>query len=1842
TDENAPITIDLLKNDTFADGAKITEVTQGSHGTITITADNKVIYTPTDQSLAAGESQTDSFTYTVTTIAGNTETATVTVTYDGANDAPLWKSDAVGAVKEDAAASASTTGTLARGEHFTDADISDNSFTTTGIKYGATDGVVDGSTYLQGAYGKLTIDQNGNYTYKADTGDSNAKINALEEGEKTDDIFTATISDGKGGSVDIPIVITVTGTNDAPQITVEPATTDNDSDALTEDAPLTASHTLTLKDVDVKDIVHVKVIEVKANGVTNGLPSDNDALKSMLGLPPGPVLGDGDTDKQFTWHFNAGNEKFDYLANGETLELTYTVQATDSQNASDTHQITITITGTNDAPIVSAITGEVAEDADKTAAQNDALFVSGNVITDHVTDVDVSDIHAISAVDGEAAKVGSVVNGAYGDITISADGSYKYTLRNDDTNVQALAENETHDEVFTVTVSDGHGGTTDQTITVTVHGTNDAPTAVNNEGSVVEDTRTITNESHTTSDGNILKNDADVDNAHTLTVFKVADSEANVNNAVTGVYGSVTIKADGTYTYDLDNANANVQALRVGETITDTFNVVIKDEHGATASETLTITITGTNDAPVISLSGTDSDSAGLTETNAALTTAGTLSVSDVDTKDSVTPSVTEVKIADSGTFDATKIPQETLNKLLSMLAVDNSAVIGNTANDGTINWNFNSGTETFNFLPKGETIVIEYVVKATDDSSAANNNDAQTITITITGTDDAPAVAPDTSNADEDVTQSGNVLTNDTDDPDYGEGLVVTKFRVEGDLNEHAPGETVTIDKVGSLTLKADGSWTFTPVQNYHGSVPVVTYTVTNGLSSSVDTYFTADSTLTITINPEADAPSLVDIDKATPEDTAVALGLTCPSVSDSLNGERLGAITIDGIDNGCKLTKADGTSLYTSPSDNGSVKIIIVGTSGTTAADTTLHYSGIDTTGAIFLTREEFAALKFIPAADSHNDVDMKLKVDSYEVDKSGNPLAPANSANTTIDIHVEVQAVTDDVALEFDTGATSSGVDIDASSTSDNGILTIKEDATFNLKDLLTKTFNDTDGSEGRTITLSGIPKGTTINGTTINIDNGTWSAALDKDGAMPDIKVTPGKNYSGDFSQITVTLSAKDTDSDSTVTTVTESDSITLVIHVDPVAGDVSAGDVTTTEDSAVDFLKNLKLTDGDNSEKITSITVNDVPAGWAIYDSAGNLVFTGDGAKNYSIAAADITGNKYADYKILPPKNSSADAKLNITVGTEDTGNGKTDTADKALDIKVTVTPIAERVQETGDPTPADSNHELKMNDDHAYTTPGTEDTWFDLKTDGVDLKTPWKNLDTDNSGAEKTYALFTPVLTNGIAGESAIGSYFRYSTDGGTTWIEIKYTGEPIKIESQYLDSVEFKAPDNVSGTFKIGMQAYTEDFDADTGTKVTNTSGAAELTDIVIAPVPDGIYTIAAAQAKGEEDTFINLSIKPASVDPSETFNVTIDGVPKDATIKYDGVEYTATSPNVSGSGITVVKNADGSFKITIDNFDTTKLFIRPPTDSNVDFDLTVTGVSVDGAATSTPYPATGGITLHVDVVGVADDVTVVNNPVASGTTAFTEAQAETGGIPISSFIVKQADKTDTSEIVTVRITGLQEGFSLSGANVQFLGGTGAGRSWLVTNPTDKDFITTPPNFSGEIKFQAQAVSTENDGNSKQSSMTDVTVVVTPTPEAAIHSSVEASEDVLTQVSFDVVHNNGDTDETVAYVLLKITDVDGNGGKHFTLSYSENGTTGQSLAAAAAGNITGITIENGYYKISGDAMGKIFIKGAQDWSGSETFEVKYGITDFKNAEQTAAIDSVTSESDLTGGYKVT
>jgi VCBS repeat-containing protein len=206
TDEDTPVIVaapGVLNNDSdpdVGDTLTVTAVnTSGTIGAVTAwDADGSFTYEPNGQFeyLQAGNSTTDSFTYTISDGNGGTDTATVTITINGVNDPPIAVSDAA-ITDEDTPVSVSAPGVL---KNDSDPDVGDTlTVTTLSRVYNSVIGVA------------VTAWRDGSFTY-----DPNGQFEYLQAGSSTTDFFAYTVSDGNGGSDTATVTITINGVNDAP------------------------------------------------------------------------------------------------------------------------------------------------------------------------------------------------------------------------------------------------------------------------------------------------------------------------------------------------------------------------------------------------------------------------------------------------------------------------------------------------------------------------------------------------------------------------------------------------------------------------------------------------------------------------------------------------------------------------------------------------------------------------------------------------------------------------------------------------------------------------------------------------------------------------------------------------------------------------------------------------------------------------------------------------------------------------------------------------------------------------------------------------------------------------------------------------------------------------------------------------------------------------------------------------------------------------------------------------------------------------------------------------------------------------------------------------------------------------------------------------------------------------------------------------------------------------------------------------------------------------------------------------------------------------------------------
>ncbi len=574
--------------------------------------------------------------------------------------------------------------------------------------------------------------------------------------EATDD---STASGGEPSTTTRPVTVTIKGQNDQPSIAVVDAVgavTESDAGNLTD------SGTLNVEDQDVTDVVVAAVDSVSVTaGSDNGIA--NEVLKDMMSLATNPMIANGSTTGTITWTFDSGSQTFNHLGAGESLELTYTLSATDDSNVrtepdSATQTVVVTITGQNDQPTIAAVdaVGAVAE----TDAAN--LTDSGTL---NVEDLDVTDV-VTAVVDSVAVTAGSandiahevledMMSLATNPIIASAatTGTITWTFNSGTETFDYLGAGESLTLTYTLSVTDDSGATTEpnsatQTVVVTITGQNDQPTitVVDAVGAVTE-----SDAANLTDSGTLNVEDLDLTDVVTAAVAAVtvtAGSDNGIDNGVLQAMISVATNpiianADttGTITWTFNSGTETFDYLGAGESLELTYTLSATDDSGTTtepdsATQTVVVTITGQNDQPTIIVV----DAVGaVTETDAAnLTDSGTLNVEDLDMTDVVTAAVDAVTVtagSDNGIDHSV---------LKAMISVATNPIIANAATTGTITWTFNSGTETFDYLGAGESLVLTYTLSTTDDSGATTEPDSatQTVVVTITGQNDQPTIS--------------------------------------------------------------------------------------------------------------------------------------------------------------------------------------------------------------------------------------------------------------------------------------------------------------------------------------------------------------------------------------------------------------------------------------------------------------------------------------------------------------------------------------------------------------------------------------------------------------------------------------------------------------------------------------------------------------------------------------------------------------------------------------------------------------------------------------------------------------------------------------------------------------------------------------------------------------------------------------------------------------------------------------------------------------------------------------------------------------------------------------------
>ncbi|HEY0599813.1 VCBS domain-containing protein [Brevundimonas sp.] len=607
-------------------------------------------------------------------------------------------------------------------------------------------------TNTQPAHGSVTLTQTVGAPGSADTASfvytpDAAHWQYLAEGETATDTFTYTVTDSDGDVRTATVTVTITGSNDAPTLGAMVA-----EGAVIEDAGVGATGVIAFADVDLLD----------SHSVTSAADGDG-----YLGLFSAVVADDstGDGAGSVAWSFSIDDAAIQYLAAGETLIQTYTVSVSDGHGGVVSQPVTVTITGTNDAPVITAAdaSGGVSETNPVTAPSasstpvvfevegNDTfaaaqvidrglLRVAPNANLGDATDASLSIVGAVSAPGAQdvyridlsagelltldidfAAGFGSGSFPGYpagfglDSFVFIYDSAGNLLNFNDDaprtlggggslaSQDSYLQFSPTADGVYYVVVKnwDGDGARSAGPYTLQV--------SVDSQNLQLTDT------------GVIDFGDVDLADGHTVSVAAQGGDylgalTATVSDASTG-------DGAGSVQWNFAVANAAVQFLGAGETRTQTYTVSVADGQGGVATQDVTITITGENDGPVIS----SAFSLGEVIEGGAESVSGVITFDDVDLIDGHSVSAEAESDNYVGTFTA----------------VINDSATG--AGAGEITWTFSASDSELAYLSEGQSLLQRYLVTIDDGNGGTTQ---QLVNVTIVGTNDAPTITAAVSSA--------------------------------------------------------------------------------------------------------------------------------------------------------------------------------------------------------------------------------------------------------------------------------------------------------------------------------------------------------------------------------------------------------------------------------------------------------------------------------------------------------------------------------------------------------------------------------------------------------------------------------------------------------------------------------------------------------------------------------------------------------------------------------------------------------------------------------------------------------------------------------------------------------------------------------------------------------------------------------------------------------------------------------------------------------------------------------------------------------------------------------------
>ncbi|MEG3008867.1 MAG: retention module-containing protein [Pseudomonas sp.] len=781
-----------------------------------------------------------------------------------------------------------------------------------GVRVGAdtsTSAIGGLNSQINGTYGYLTLDANGNAVYHSNPNTVN--------GPGAVDVFTYTVRDSDGDESTTTITIDVSNSKlyavSDTDVTVYEKALD-----LTKDGADLAPGTVTGSDPTSTSETASGTLVGSVNGAVGAI--SYALIGSATGNYGQIVLNPNGT---YTYTLTSPATTTPNADDGaNTLTETFTYQATDSLGNIVTSTIVVSIV--DDVP-------KAMNDSNANTASETQLTLSGNVLTNDVQGADVVASGPITP---------GTFTGTYGTLVLNANGTYTYTLDATDADFKNLQGGGNGTETFTYTLTDADGDTSTANLVLNVHN-NDDPVVLNgldvNGGELTVYEKNLSdgtspNTPALTQSGTFTV--TALDGLQTLTVGGIAV----VTNGVAAGFPQSTVSPLGS-TFTITGFNATTGVVSYSYTlvdnethpnangansITENFNVVATDTDGSTASGQINVNIV--DDLPTAK-----PDTGSVAE-------GGTVNVSvlgnDVNGADGAV-TVIGVRAGSNTATSAVGGLNSNINGAYGYLTLD-------AAGNAVYHSNPNSVS------PPGATDTFTYSIRDSD-------GDESTTTITI-NVADSKLIA----SVDQDVTVYEKALDLSKDGQDLAPGTVTGSE--PGNTGETASGTLVgavtggsgalTYTLVGSATgtygqiqLNADGTYTYTLT-----SAPKTSPNANDGpntLSESF-TYKATDAlgnttTSTLVVNIVDDVPKAVASDRSV---TAVEIDSNLLIVLD-ISGSMADASGVPGLSR-LALAKQAISALLDKYDDLGDVKVQLV-TFSSNATDRTAVWVDVATAKTI-----------------------------------------------------------------------------------------------------------------------------------------------------------------------------------------------------------------------------------------------------------------------------------------------------------------------------------------------------------------------------------------------------------------------------------------------------------------------------------------------------------------------------------------------------------------------------------------------------------------------------------------------------------------------------------------------------------------------------------------------------------------------------------------------------------------------------------------------------------------------------------------------------------------------------